>query len=423
MHILCVHNQFQQYGGSDGVAQADERLLAEHGPVLSYTRHSGEIDSAGRWERVTLGVDALYSRRTVREITELARHFRPDVAYVHNVFPLISPSLYHVLHQLGIPSVHIIHDFRLWCANSRFYINNQICESCKLGNYWGAVRKRCFRDSAAYSGLYAASLYLNRRLGLMGKIGGYICLTEFARSLLLESGIPEDRIYICPNHLDTSAYAPQFGKGQYVLYLGGLYRDKGVLTVAAAFKQLPHVPLKIVGSGDAEGELREYIHRNGLSNIELVGFKNGQEKKDYLRNSLFTIVASHCYENFPIVVLEAFASGKPVVASNIGALPHIIRHQQTGLLVEAQNVGDLAASVRWLYEHPVEIATMGRQARAVAEHQYDLRFRYSSLETIFKQVIEKSRATRRHDGSANHIAVRSSSKCAEAFVNEQLHTD
>src|ERR1700731_1560453 len=204
MRILSVHNQFRKYAGSDIVAAADEQLFAQHADVTSYTRHSKEIESATQLQRLRVGLDTLYSRRTAREITEVVERFRPDIAYIHNVFPLISPSLYHALHRLEIPSVHVIHDFRMWCANSRFYVNGQVCESCKLGNYWGAVRKRCVKQNTAYSALYAASLYVNRKAGLLRNIGGYICLTEFAKNLLLQAQIPEDKIHVCPNHIDTS---------------------------------------------------------------------------------------------------------------------------------------------------------------------------------------------------------------------------
>ncbi|MGC2475202.1 MAG: glycosyltransferase family 4 protein [Candidatus Sulfotelmatobacter sp.] len=391
MRILSVHNQFRKFSGSDAVAAADEQLFKQHAEVTSYTRNSNEAASFSRIEKLGLGIDTLYSKRTAAEITALVGEFHPDVAYVHNVFPLISPSLYHVLHRLRVPSVHILHDFRLWCANSRFYINGQVCEACKLGNYWSAVEKRCVQQDVAYSALYAASLYANRKAGLLDRIGGFICLTEFAKNLLMQAEVPEEKIYLCPNHIDTSAITPQFGEGKYVLYVGGLYRDKGVLTIVKAFAQLPKIPLRLVGTGDAEQEIRDYIRDNKLSNVEMVGFQSGQEKLDSLRNSAFTIVASHCYENFPIVVLEAFSSGKPVVASGIGALPYIIEAQKTGLLFEPQNSDDLAEKVRWLYDRPTEIENMGRQARAIVERKYDAKFRYEALRTIFEKVIERSR--------------------------------
>jgi glycosyltransferase involved in cell wall biosynthesis len=284
----------------------------------------------------------------------------------------------------------MIHDFRLWCPNSRFYVNNQPCQLCLQGNYLPAVQKRCVQGNAGYSAVYAASLFVNRKLGFTGKIGGYICLTEFARELLLKSGVAEDKIYLCPNHIETSAFTPQYGGGQYVLYLGGLYRDKGVMTVVKAFQKLPHIPVKFVGAGDAEQEMRDYIQQHQMSNVEIVGFKSGEEKLQYLRNSMFTICASHCYETFGLVVLEAYASGKPVVASAMGALPYIVEHQKTGLLFESQNSDDLAEKVRWLHERPDAIDHMGRNARALVERKYDSRLRYAALHDIFENVIQAS---------------------------------
>ena len=391
MRILSVHNQFRQYAGSDIVASADEKMLAQYADVTSYNRNSNEISSAGGLQKALLALDTVYSRRTEREITEVVERFRPDIAYVHNVFPLISPSLYHVLHRLRVPSVHMIHDFRLWCPNSRFYVNNQPCHRCQQGNYWPAVQNRCVQGNAGYSALYASSLYVNRKLGFTKKIGGYICLTEFAEKLLLQSQVPQEKIHICPNHIDTSAFTPQYGGGRYVLYLGGLYRDKGVMTVVKAFAKLPHIPVKFVGAGDAEQEMRDYIQQHQLSNVEIVGFRDGQEKLEYLRNSMFTICATHCYETFGLVVLEAYASGKPVVASAMGALPYIVDHQKTGLLFEPQNSDDLAEKVRWLYERPQEIDSMGRAARELVERKYDTRLRYAALHNIFEDVIKSSR--------------------------------
>jgi glycosyltransferase involved in cell wall biosynthesis len=391
MRILTVHNQFQQYAGADIVASADDQILAQHDEVNSYTRHSNEIGSAGLLQKGIFGMDAIYSRRTVRDITEVVGRFRPDIAYVHNVFPLISPSLYHVLHRLGVPSVHIIHDYRLWCPNSRFYIDDQRCMRCQHGNYLHAVQHRCVQGSVPYSALYAASLYVNRQMDFARKIGGFICLTDFTKELLLQSQVPEDKLHICPNHIDTSRFQPQYSGGDYVLYLGGLYRDKGVMTIAKAFTHLPDIQLKLVGAGSEEQELRDYIQQHQLSNMEILGYKSGDEKLELLRNSKFTVVASQLTEPFGLVVVEAYASGKPVVASTVGSLPYLVEPGKTGLMFTSKDADELAEKVRWLYDRPEEIERMGRNARALVEQKYDSGLRYELLRAIFEKVIKTSR--------------------------------
>ncbi len=104
------------------------------------------------------------------------------MAFIHNIYPLISPSAYHTLHRLGVPTVQVLHNFRPFCPNGLYYTQGQICEACRDGNYLNAVRKRCFKDSDTFSGLYALTLGLNRLGGMIDKISGFICLTEFFAS-------------------------------------------------------------------------------------------------------------------------------------------------------------------------------------------------------------------------------------------------
>lgn len=373
------------------MAVSDDKILSEHHQVTTYLRNSNEIVDAGLWQKVNFGLSTVYSQRTARDVTELVKRFRPEIAYVHNVFPLISPSLYHRLHALRVPSVHIIHDYRLWCPNSRFYINDQRCFRCQHGNYWAALQNRCVQGNLPYSAIYAGSLYLNRKLDFMQKIGGFICLSEFTKQLLLQSDVPEHKLHVCPNHIDTSVFTPQYSGGSYVLYLGGLYRDKGVMTILKTFAQLPHIPLKFVGAGPEEQPLRDYVQEHRLQNIEIVGYKSGEEKAKYLRDSMFTVVASQLNEPFGLVVLEAYASGKPVVASTVGALPYLVEPGQTGLMFKSQDVGELVQQVSWLYERPDEIERMGRRARALVEQKYDSRLRYELLRAIFEEVIDRAR--------------------------------
>ncbi|MGA3190694.1 MAG: CinA family nicotinamide mononucleotide deamidase-related protein, partial [Bryobacteraceae bacterium] len=132
-------------------------------------------------------------------------------------------------------------------------------------------------------------------------VGGFLVYNDFTKELLLQSQVPEDKLHICPNHIDTSRFQPQYSGGDYVLYLGGLYRDKGVMTIAKAFTHLPDIQLKLVGAGSEEQELRDYIQQHQLSNMEILGYKSGDEKLELLRNSKFTVVASQLTEPFGLV--------------------------------------------------------------------------------------------------------------------------
>lgn len=390
MRILLVHDFYQQYGGEDAVALAERRLLEQHAEdVLFYSRDNAEIRDYNLPDKLAFLLGTIYSHRTRREIAALARLHRPDAAYVHNVFPLISPSLYHVLQRLKVPIVQVVHEFRLLCPNSWFYTEGRICERCKHGNYLHAIRHRCYRDSYVLSALYSASIGINRLAGGMDKIDAFICLTEFSKLKLLEIGVPEEKLYVRPNFIDASAVSPAPGTGDYVMYLGRLSPEKGVWTLVRAFEQLRGVPLKIVGTGPLEGDIRRYVEEKGLRNISLTGFKAGKEKWELLRNSRFVVLPSEWYEAFPMVILEAYAAGKPVIASNLGGLPYIVRNGQTGLLFEAGNPFDLADKTSYLLQVTEELERMGRFARKLTETEYSPEAGYETLMTILDKVCKQ----------------------------------
>ena len=400
MRILFIHNFYQQFGGEDSVANAERRLLEDRGEqVLFWTRHNDEIKNYGPLQKLNFFRETVHSSRTVRDIEKAVAEFKPDVAFVHNIYPLISPSLYSALRTLRVPIVQVLHDFRPFCSNGWFYIDGKVCERCKLGNHLHGIVHRCYRDSYTLSTLYSTALGVNRWAGMLDKVDAFVCLTGFFKKKIMETGVPEKKIFIRPNFIDapplelqstdpppTGIGAKANGKG-YALFLGRLSNEKGLWTLIRAFEQLPEVELKIVGTGPLEQDLRNYVRDKGLRNIDLVGFKSGDEKWKLIRNCEFAVVSSEWYENFPIVVLEYFAGAKPVIASRIGGLPYIVEERKTGFLFEAGNPGDLAGTVRRLRANPADAEAMGRQGRQLAETEYGPQKSYDSLMQIFSQVL------------------------------------
>jgi glycosyltransferase involved in cell wall biosynthesis len=387
MKVLLVHDFYQTLGGEDAVALAEKQLLETRVDRLHfYERRNVEINDYGLAAKMAFPIHTVYSRRTKSDMTDIAEQFRPDFAYIHNVFPLISPSLYHTLSSLKIPMLQVLHDFRFFCPNGWFYTKGQICERCKHGNYLNAVRYRCLRDSYLLSALYSLSLGANRVAGMLKKIDAIICLTEFSRQKLIEIGIPEQKLHIKPNFIDPAVTSASPGRGHYVLYLGRLSSEKGLWTLVQGFERLPAVSLKIMGGGPLEISLRKYIEERGIKNIELVGFKQGSEKWKILRESLFVVVPSEWYETFCMAALEAFAAGKPVVASNLGSLPYVIEDGKSGILFESGNVDDLIEKVNHLLANPSDIAAMGIYARGLAEMKYSPGRSYETLLEIASKV-------------------------------------
>ena len=388
MKVLLVHSAYQQFGGEDSVVRAETELLKSHGDdVRLYGRHNDEIKQFNGVQKALFLPQTIYSWKTSSELDSVVREYKPDVAFIHNVYPLISPAAYHTLHGLGVPTVQVLHNFRPFCPNGFYYTQGQVCEACRDGNYLNAVRKRCYKDSVTFSALYGLTLGLNRMAGMFDKISGFICLTEFFRIKMREAGVPEKKLFVRPNFVAAPALdGEEKTENSYALFIGRLSPEKGIWTLIQAFEKLPQVQLKIVGTGPMEQELRDYIREKGISNIELLGFKAGEEKWQVLRNSFCLVLPSEWYENFPITALEGFMAAKPVVASRMGGLPYIVEEGKSGLLFEAGKSAELAQRIQHLADHPEEATQMGRCGRSLVESKYGPEQGYSNLMKIFQQV-------------------------------------
>ena len=386
MRILLVHNFYQQYGGSDAMVEAEERLLRSRGEELRlYTRHNDELKRLSLGGRLGFVRDTFGSRRTAAEVSRAVHEFAPDVAYVHNVYPLISPSVYHALHRLGVPVVQAVHDFRLslQCANGCFYIKGNVCERCKTGDHRDAVRNRCYRQSYVLSALYAGMLARAGRDGVLDKVATFLCLTEFQKRKLGERGIPEARLAVRPNWIDPSGVEPNPGRGDYVAYLGRLSPEKGVRTLLAAAARTPEIPYRIAGTGPLQEELAAAVRDRSLGNVELAGFQGPDAKWGFLAGARLVAIPSECYENFPVTALESFAAGKPVVAPGFGGLGDVVEHGRTGLHYRPGDAADLAARLRQLFADADAAARLGREARARVETVYGPERSYRTLVALF----------------------------------------
>jgi glycosyltransferase involved in cell wall biosynthesis len=389
MRVLLVHGAYQQFGGEDSVVRAERELLERNGDeVFVYSRHNDEIKQFGAIDKASFFPQTVYSWKCSGEIADVVRGFRPDVAFVHNVYPLISPSVYHKLHELRVPAVQVLHNFRPYCPNGFFYTQGRICEACRDGNYLNAIRKRCYRDSYILSGLYALTLGANRLAGMVKKIAGFICLTEFFKIKMREAGVPEAKLFVRPNFVYAPPLMPAAvdENNGYALYMGRLSPEKGCWTLIHAFERLPQFILKIVGTGPVEKELQDYVLAKGVGNIQFLGFKSGDEKWQLLRNSRCLILPSEWYENFPVTVLEAYMAARPVIASRMGGLPYIVEDGKSGFLFDAGEIDQLVQKVRQLFADAANADRMGAHARRLSETKYGPQQGYTNLMNIFSQV-------------------------------------
>ncbi|MEP6960521.1 MAG: glycosyltransferase family 4 protein [Acidobacteriota bacterium] len=380
--VLSAHNFYRQPGGEDAVFTAEMELLRTHGHTVTvYERSNHNIHSGG-----SAAFQAIWSRSSHREVRTLAG---AGIAHFHNTFPLISPSAYYAAASQGSAVVQTLHNYRLICPGALLSRKGAPCEECLTRNSLRpAISHSCYRDSRPATASVAAMLTTHRAAGTYQRaVDAYIALSEFARTKFVSGGLPANRIFVKPNFLPDDPGMGS-GSGHYALFAGRLSPEKGVATLASAWSALPDVPLKVFG----DGPLNQTCWP---SNVTVFGAVARQRVLEQMREAAALVFPSTCYENAPMSILEAFACGTPVIASNLGSMAELVRDGYNGLLFRPGDPADLAAKVRYAFEHPEHLAAMRVNARREYEEKYTAARNYKLLLAIYEQAIENRARLRR----------------------------
>lgn len=320
---------------------------------------------------------SIYNFEAERKLRQLIQDEKPDAVYILHEINSLSPSIIRAAKKEGVRVVHRISDFFMICPKLDFLCGQEICESCMHGRYLKAIRKCCVKDSLGATLVRVMAMKLYQHLCLFEQVDAYITTCEFTKDKLAESGVPIEKIICVPTFTKCDNIKPCYSNKGYILYLGRIALQKGVIYAVKAIEKLKDLPivLKITGTLDNSSEcneIMEFIHEHGLENkIDFVGFQNGESLQRLIDGALCVVNPSIWYENMPNTVLEAYAHGKPVVASRLGSLMEIVEDEYTGLLFEVKNVDDLAQQIRRLIKNPSLVFKLGKNARAQCEKKYN----------------------------------------------------
>ncbi len=225
------------------------------------------------------------------------------------------------------------------------------------------------------------------------EINVYLVATDFYRNKFIEGGLPESKIVKKPHFvLNNPNNGEQYSSGNYALFIARLDPEKGVRTMLQAWKELKDIPLKIRGSGQLLGEMQGFITVHDMKHIEILEHLDNQGMDRLRKNARFLVWPSDgFYETFGLVAIECFACGIPVIASRTGVMNEIVTEGLTGLHFTPGDSTDLAGKVRWAWDHPQEMAKMGRNARREYEEKYTAEKNYNMLMDIYRDAIEANR--------------------------------
>lgn len=348
--VLIVHNYYQVPGGEDTVVANEKRLLEENGhEVILYTRNNSEIRDMGILQKLLLPVWNIFNLKTYSDVRRIIKEQKVNIVHVHNTLSLVSPSVYYAARACRVPVVQTIHNFRLLCPGATFCRDGHICEDCIDKGLSHAVKYGCYRKSRLQTFACAVSLKFHRMVGIYGKIY-YICLTEFNRKKLLllnrpgrKGLIDSKKVFVKPNFtFETPSNISKKQPGEYYLFIGRIEEIKGLDILLGAFERMPEQRLVIAGTGP---QLKEYKKRAG-SNVTFMGYLDKQQLSECLSKAKAVIVPSQCYETFGMIIVEAYAAHKPVIAGDIGNISGIVDENSTGLKFEYDSEDALITAVK-----------------------------------------------------------------------------
>ncbi|HSW00685.1 MAG TPA: glycosyltransferase family 4 protein [Sedimentisphaerales bacterium] len=387
MRVLIVHNEYGKFSGEEAVVRGVAELLRRKGhTVIEFSRSSAELETM-RLGQVCAFFNGIYSPSSRKAMGRLLAEHQPDLVHVHNVFPLISPSILPECRRAGVPVVMTVHNYRLVCPNGLHMPKGryEICEKCCGGKEYWCVLKNCEQSYAKSLG-YALRNYVARRLGFFRKnVTLFACLTEFQRRRLIAEGYPADCLRVIPNMcpVRTEVEDDSAGGGDYAAYVGRISPEKGIEVLLSVAERLPDVPFRLAGSYDAMPELVG----KASANVSFLGNLDAKRLAEFYRQSRVLVLSSRWFEGFPMAIVEAMAYGKAVVAPRIGGIPEIVDDGVTGLLFVPGNAEDLAEKVRYLWASPNLCRRMGRSGREKALREYSPESYYGRLAALYQEAI------------------------------------
>jgi glycosyltransferase involved in cell wall biosynthesis len=390
MKVIVCHNYYRDRGGEDGVFEVETDLLASRGhEVRKFIRRNDEFSGL---QTIAVAGGTIWNRSAAGQLADMVRDEDADVVHFHNWMPQISQGAFHAARKAGAAIVQTLHNYRITCANGVFFRDGEICEDCvgkAIG--WPAVVHGCYRNSRFATVPVVAALATHRMLNTNERaVDATIVLSEFARAKLIASGLPPQRVYLKPNFVAPDP-GEGTGSGGYFVYVGRLTQDKGIGTLLDVWNSANDLPnLKIAGPGPLADVVEAAARTN--PRIEYLGLVPPADIQGLLGDAAFSITPSINYEGFPKAIVESFAVGTPVIASEIGSLTELIEPARTGFLFEAGNPVALAEAVRGAASAS-NITAMRRAARQLYVGSYGEDRNYELLMDIYASAIEARRST------------------------------
>ncbi|MGD6810145.1 MAG: glycosyltransferase family 4 protein [Candidatus Bathyarchaeia archaeon] len=243
-------------------------------------------------------------------------------------------------------------------------------------------------------------------VGMIKRASRVIAVSDFTRRELRKYyNIPENRIRVIHNGVDTRKFQPAKDKRKIkaelglnpddiaILSVGRLYARKGLFTLIEAMpsvvKRFKNAKFVISGKGQSDemAKLNAHAERLGVKdNIVFTGYYP-DKKLPKLYQAADVFAFSTFYEHHPFAVLEALATGLPVVTTTVGGIAETIETGKNGLLVKPFDSKQFSDAILYLLEHPIEAEEMGAKARKTIVDEYDWSIVVKQAMSVYEEAL------------------------------------
>lgn len=385
MRILLIHNYYQFYGGEDTYFDSLVKLLKKKNhKIYIYTKTNNDIND-NLFKKIQIA-QGLYSNKKVeQELSNIIKSFRPHIAHISNLFPLITSVAYDVCKKNKVPVVQSMHTFRYLCPKGTLFRNNKICELCVTKNFaYPSVYYHCYNNSILASAALSSSFFFHNIRNKLKSLDRLIFPSEAAREYHVKHlELDKEKTKVIPNFIEDPKIKST-KKGDYFIFVGRFAEEKNILWLLEVFSSIPQFKLLVVGNGPLYKEVSAY------KKYPNIGIKINIPKKevyDLISKAICTIIPSPVHYEFgPIVMMESFACGTPVLVPRGGIFLDRVKEGKTGFFYKSNDRRSLILKVKEINRK--QIVNMSNNVREDYERKYTSDKHHNKLQVIYSNVLK-----------------------------------
>ncbi len=389
MKILLVHNLYRDYGGEETYLFSLADLLKKKGhKVQIWTKDNKEIDTSIS-AKVKVGLGLFWNLNTTRELSAIIKKFKPNIVHFNNIFPLITPTAYHVCKKFNLPIVQTVHNFRYLFPKSILFRRGSVCELCLDRRFfYPAIFHPCYNQSLGYTFLFSLSHALHDSIfNSFNLVDRFIFPSKFSKNYYLKnSKLNREKARVVSNFVRVDANTKLGKKSDYFLYVGRFSPEKGIIQLLEIFSRNPDKKLKVIGDGPLR---KQVINYSKNKNIEVHNFMQRKKVLGFMKKALFLIIPSVCLEVLPNVLLESYSAATAVIVPKVGVFKDVVLDAKTGFFYQSGNLNDLDKSINNLYVRKDLVLKMGKKAHKLYLEKYSPDRYYQELMGIYRKLILK----------------------------------